>query len=100
MEADGQHAFDLTWRAPADNGGHEIKGYLIQMADDDDGDPDDTTWETIAPAAATGLTAPLTVGKSTLTYKYRPTTPDGSDPPVNVPDLNPLELRSGSGSSP
>ena len=64
VDADGQHAFDLSWRAPADNGGHEIKGYLIQVADDDDGDPDDTTWEkTIAPAMATGLTLPLTVGK-------------------------------------
>ena len=29
------------------------------------------------------------MGKSTLTYKYRPTTPDDSNPSVNVPDLNP-----------
>ena len=26
VETDGEHAFDLSWRAPADDGGHEIKG--------------------------------------------------------------------------
>ena len=91
VEADGQHAFDLSWRAPADDGGHKIKGYLIQVGDDDgEGNPvggDD--WADIEPAMATGLSLPLTVGKNTLTYKYRPTTPDSSTTPVNVPDLNP-----------
>ena len=90
VEADGQHAFDLSWRAPADDGGHEIRGYLIQVTDDDDGDPDDAGWEDIAPSAASGLTAPLTVGKGALMYKYRPTTTTGSPPDeVTTLDLNP-----------
>ena len=77
VDAAGQTAFDLSWRAPADNGGHEIKGYLIEMALDADGEPGD--WETIEPEEDDD--APLTVkGKDTTTYKYNPMT--GGDPPA------------------
>ena len=32
VDADGQTAFDLTWREPADDGGHDIEGYRIEWA--------------------------------------------------------------------
>ena len=77
VDAAGQTAFDLSWRAPADNGGHEIKGYLIQVAPDADGEPG--SWTTIAPEEADDV--PLTVkGKDTVTYKYNPMNED--DPPA------------------
>ena len=40
VTADGQHALDLEWDQPSDDGGHDVDGYLIQVTDDDgDGDP-------------------------------------------------------------
>ena len=44
-DGDGQNACVVTWRAPADSGGHPVRGYLIQMASDDDGEPG--AWEPI-----------------------------------------------------
>ena len=42
---DGQDACLVTWTAPADDGGHSVRGYLIQIASDDNGSPDE--WSTI-----------------------------------------------------
>ena len=37
---DGQTAFDLEWKAPVDDGGHPVRGYLVEVTDDDgNGDP-------------------------------------------------------------
>ena len=87
VDPDGQHALDLSWRAPSDDGGHEIEGYLIQVTEDDgDGNPEDD-WETINPV---DVADPLTVsGKDTTTYKYRPTTTTGEgEDAVTTPDLS------------
>ena len=81
-DADGQKACVVTWRAPADDGGHLVRGYLIQIADDDDGEPD--TWETID---LVDDTPPLTVMGETMTeFKYTGTEAQlGSD---NAATLN------------
>ena len=65
-EADGQTACVVKWAPPADPGGHPVRGYLIQIADDDDGDPGE--WTTIN---IDGGTAPFTVvGGATTEFKY------------------------------
>ena len=65
-DADGQNACVVTWRAPADDGGHPVRGYLIQIADDDDGEPG--AWETID---IDGGTPPFTVMGGAMTeFKY------------------------------
>ena len=97
VEADGQHAMKLSWDAPSDDGGHEVKGYLIQVASlDTNGDPD--TFTTIAPAVAAD--APLTtkvtknddgtVKDDGTMYKYNPTT--GTAPDL-TPVLSPGAMR-------
>ena len=66
--ADGAHAFDLSWHAPADDGGHDVEGYLIQVAPDVDGDPG----EFADVPLPEGATDPLTVaGKDTTTYEVQ-----------------------------
>ena len=79
--ADGQQALDLSWDPPVDDGGHEVKGYLVQWALDEDGDPG-TTWTDAA--LEMGNTDPLTT-KVTMeddgtSYNFKPT--DGATPPV------------------
>ena len=65
-DADGQNACVVTWRAPADDGGHPVRGYLIQIADDDNGEPD--PWATIN---LVDDTPPLTVMGGAMTeFKY------------------------------
>ena len=65
-DADGQKACVVTWRAPADDGGHPVRGYLIQIASDNDGDPG--TWRTIN---IDGGTPPFTVMGGAMTeFKY------------------------------
>ena len=78
VDADGQTAFDLTWRKPSDPGGHDIEGYLIQWALDDDGEPGDA-WEPIAPEDTDD--APLTVvGEDELEYNWEPESPNALTP--------------------
>ena len=74
VEADGQHALDLSWHGPSDDGGHDVEGYMIQVTDDGgDGNPDDTGWDLVP--AEEDVEAPLTVeGEDTTTYKYNPMT--------------------------
>ncbi len=68
-EADGQTACVVKWAPPADDGGHDVRGYLIQMAPDDDGNPG--TFVTIALHEDIAPTPPLTVvGKNTVEFKY------------------------------
>ena len=63
---DGQNACLVTWAPPADEGGHPVRGYLIQIADDDDGEPG--VWETID---IDGGTPPFTVMGGAMTeFKY------------------------------
>ena len=65
-DGDGQNACLVTWRAPADDGGHLVRGYLIQIASDDDGKPGE--WETIN---IVGGTRPFTVMGGAMTeFKY------------------------------
>ena len=72
VTADGQHALDLEWDQPADDGGHDVEGYLIQVTDDDgNGNPVEADWALVP--AEEDVEAPLTVeGKDTTTYKYNP----------------------------
>ena len=73
--ADGQHAFDLSWHGPSDDGGHDVEGYLIQVAPDDHGDPGEWADAPVVEDSAD----PLTVkGKDTTTYNYKPV--DGDNP--------------------
>ena len=65
-DADGQNACVVTWRAPSDNGGHPVRGYLIQIAPDEDGEPGD--WATINIVDGT---PPFTVMGGAMTeFKY------------------------------
>ena len=65
-DADGQNACLVTWAPPADDGGHPVRGYLIEMAPDDDGNPG--AWTTINVVDGT---RPLTVMGGTMTeFKY------------------------------
>ena len=65
-DADGQNACVVTWAPPADAGGHPVRGYLIEIADDDDGEPG--TWESIN---IVGGTPPFTVMGGAMTeFKY------------------------------
>ena len=82
---DGQNACLVTWAPPADDGGHSVRGYLIQIADDDDGDPD--TWTTIDVVDGT---PPFTVmGGATTEFKFT-----GTDTQVEGADVD--ELSAGS----
>ena len=63
---DGQNACLVTWRAPSDDGGHPVRGYLIQMAPDEDGSPG--TFVTIDVVDGT---PPFTVmGEDATEFKY------------------------------
>ena len=85
--ADGQHAFDLSWNGPSDDGGHDVDGYLIQVAPDDNGNPG--IWAD-APVEE-GSADPLTVkGKDTTEYNYNPMT---GVAPNQTPELTPGSMR-------
>ena len=80
---DGQNACLVTWAPPADHGGHMVRGYLIQIADDDDGEPGD--WETIDVVDGT---PPFTVlGGAMTEFKYTGTA-------AQVVDADPLSAGS------
>ena len=65
-DADGQNACVVTWVKPADDGGHPVRGYLIEIAEDDDGEPG--MWE---PINIEEGTPPFTVMGGTMTeFKY------------------------------
>ena len=94
--ADGQHAFDLSWQAPADDGGHEVKGYLIQVAPDADGEPGEWTDAPVEEGSADPLTTKVeknedgTVKDDGTTYKYNPM--EGTAPNL-TPVLSPGATR-------
>ena len=68
-EADGETACVVKWAPPADDGGHPVRGYLIQIAPDIAGNPG--TFVTIALNTTIAPTVPLTVvGKNTVEFKY------------------------------
>ena len=65
-EASGQNACAVKWVEPADHGGHPVRGYLIQVALDVNGNPG--TFVTINPDA---VDDPFTVmGAETMTFTY------------------------------
>ena len=65
-DGDGQNACLVTWTAPADPGGQPVRGYLIQIAPDEDGSPG--AWATINIVDGT---PPFTVmGGDTTEFKY------------------------------
>ena len=78
VDADGQTKLKLTWNAVTNTSGHDLKGYLVQVANDDnnDGDlADDAMWTSLeANTGGDGPTDdsddPITVGKDALTYTY------------------------------
>ena len=50
VDADGQTKLKLTWNAVSNTGGHDPKGYLVQVARDVDNDgdlADDATWTSL-----------------------------------------------------
>ena len=88
-DADGQNACVVTWRAPSDNGGHPVRGYLIQIAPDEDGEPGD--WATINIVDGT---RPFTVMGGAMTeFKYTGTATQ-VDPTGDVAEVDPLSAGS------
>ena len=80
---DGPTKIKLTWTKPTNNGGHDITGYRIQVADDDDNnatldlaDPETETWtdlDATPTAAEDGCPLPClreVIGADTTTYTY------------------------------
>ena len=87
---DGQNACLVTWTAPSDPGGHDVRGYLIQIAPDEDGSPG--TFVTINVVEGT---PPFTVmGGDTTEFKYTGTATQ-VDPANNGAQVD--ELTAGSG---
>ena len=65
-EGAGTNSCVVKWLEPADDGGHPVRGYLIQVAEDDDGEPGE--FRTIDPDA---VDMPFTVmGADTMTFTY------------------------------
>ena len=99
--ADGPRALKVNWNLLPDSkaGGHDVEGYLVQMADDTDNDlelndPENVDWTTenlrildVTTTTDADEGRPYTVGKDTNMYTYRPVDGDGD------PTLTPGSVR-------